>query len=189
MQPTWEPHRPRRRPYVINGRKWVTTEQPTRVQDHHLMGNRSVTPPTASPPSMVPCPNDTPGSRCPARCRSASPACLIGIYVVFVNVLVPLCKHVAWRGRGFEIAAGRLGPDAIHHASAHRLRASGCWSGCVADRAARRLRQGLLAEQTVNLWNVIAHSRIMDRSARLLTLKAGAHDDYVGNNAARQKSR
>jgi len=176
--------------YVINGRKWYTTNAThPRCEIFILMG---VIAPASEDPhrrqSMVLVPRATPGVRV---IRSLP---VFGFYgvpdraseVVFENARVPKSNILLGEGRGFEIAQGRLGPGRIHHC----MRLIGL-SERILERICRRaeLRQPFgraLAEQTVTLER-IAEARAMIEQARLLTLKAAWMMDTVGNKAARQE--
>lgn len=176
--------------YVINGRKWYTTNS-THPKCEIIIFMGRVLPEAEDPyrrQSMILVPRATPG----VRVVRALP--VFGFYgvpdraaeVVFENVRVPKSNILLGEGRGFEIAQGRLGPGRIHHC----MRLIGT-AERVLERICRRseLREPFgrpLAEQTVTMER-IAQSRIMIEQARLLTLKAAQMMDTVGNKAARQE--
>jgi acyl-CoA dehydrogenase len=176
--------------YVINGRKWYTTQAThPRCEIFILMGKNDPAPDDAyRRQSMILVPRDTPGVRV---VRSLP---VFGFYgvpdraseVVFENVRVPKENLLLGEGRGFEIAQGRLGPGRIHHC----MRLIGLTER-ILERMCRRaqLRSPFgraLADQTVTLER-IAQSRALIEQARLLTLKAAWMMDTVGNKAARQE--
>jgi alkylation response protein AidB-like acyl-CoA dehydrogenase len=176
--------------YVVNGRKWYTTgATDPRCQIIIFMGKSD--PDNADAyrrQSMILVPKDAPG----VRVVRALP--VLGFYgvpdraseVMFDNVRVPAENMLLGEGRGFEIAQGRLGPGRIHHC----MRLIGMCER-ILERMCRRaeLRHPFgkaLSEQTVTLER-IAEARIMIEQNRLLTMKAAAMMDSVGNKGARQE--
>ncbi|RKF21767.1 acyl-CoA dehydrogenase [Altericroceibacterium spongiae] len=176
--------------YVINGRKWYTTNS-THPNCEIIIFMGRVKPEVEDPyrrQSMILIPRDTPG----VRVIRALP--VFGFYgvpdraseVLFENVRVPKENILLGEGRGFEIAQGRLGPGRIHHC----MRLIGL-AERVLERMCRRaqLRKPFgqpLAEQSVTRER-IAQSRALIDQARLLTLQAASMMDTVGNKAARQQ--
>ena len=176
--------------YVINGRKWYTTNA-THPHCRILILMGKSDPDNADPhrrQSMILVPRETPG----VDVIRALP--VMGSYgvpdraaeVVFSNVRVPASNMLLGEGRGFEIAQGRLGPGRIHHC----MRLIGL-SERILERMCRRadLRVPFgrpLSEQTVTLER-IAEARVMIEQARLLTMKAAHMMDTVGNKAARNE--
>src|ERR1700688_1645724 len=176
--------------YVINGRKWYTSNS-THPSCEIIIFMGRVQPEPQDPhhrQTMILVPRNTPG----VRVVRALP--VFGFYgapdraaeVVFDNVRVPKANVLLGEGRGFEIAQGRLGPGRIHHC----MRLIGLCER-ILERMCRRaqLRQSFgrtLAEQSVTLER-IAQSRAMIEQARLLTMKAASMMDTVGNKAARQE--
>ena len=174
--------------YVINGRKWYTTNATDpRCRICIFMGKTDPDHPDRHrQQSMILVPMDTSG----VKVLRAIP--VFGFYgvpdraseVVFENVRVPASNMLLGEGRGFEIAQGRLGPGRIHHCMrliglAERTLEKMC------VRTSRRVAFGKpVSEQTVTQER-IAESRIMIEQARLLTLNAAQMMDTVGNRAAR----
>ena len=174
--------------YVINGRKWYTTNATDpRCRICIFMGKTDPgNPDRHRQQSMILVPMDTPG----VNVLRAIP--VFGFYgvpdraseVVFDNVRVPAGNMLLGEGRGFEIAQGRLGPGRIHHC----MRLIGLAERtlekmCVRTRS--RVAFGKpVSEQTVTQER-IAESRIMIEQSRLLTLHAAHMMDTVGNREAR----
>ncbi len=176
--------------YVINGRKWYTTNAThPRCEIIILMGKSD--PDNADrhrQQSMILVPKDTPGV------DVIRPLPVFNFYgmpdraseVQFTDVRVPATNMLLGEGRGFEIAQGRLGPGRIHHC----MRLIG-----LAERAlemmCRRTQHRVtfgrpVAEQGVTLER-IAESRIAIEQTRLLTLKTAYLMDTVGNKEARRE--
>ena len=174
--------------YVINGRKWYTTNATDpRCKICIFMGKTDPdNPDRHRQQSMILVPMDTPG----VKVLRSIP--VFGFYgvpdraseVVFENVRVPATNMLLGEGRGFEIAQGRLGPGRIHHC----MRLIGLAERtlekmCVRTRS--RVAFGKpVSEQTVTQER-IAESRIMIEQSRLLTLNAAHMMDTVGNRAAK----
>ncbi|MET3841751.1 acyl-CoA dehydrogenase family protein [Bradyrhizobium sp. OAE829] len=174
--------------YVINGRKWYTTNATDpRCRICIFMGKTDPdNPDRHRQQSMILVPMDTPG----VKVLRSIP--VFGFYgvpdraseVVFENVRVPATNMLLGEGRGFEIAQGRLGPGRIHHC----MRLIGLAERtlekmCVRTRS--RVAFGKpVSEQTVTQER-IAESRIMIEQSRLLTLNAAHMMDTVGNRAAK----
>jgi len=176
--------------YVINGRKWYTTNATDpRCRVAIFMGKTDPgNPDRHRQQSMVLVPMDARGV------EVVRPLPVFGFYgvpdraseVVFDDVRVPVSNILLGEGRGFEIAQGRLGPGRIHHCMrliglAERSLEKMC------RRASQRVAFGkAIAEQTVTQER-IAESRIMIEQSRLLTLKAAHMMDTVGNKLARSE--
>ena len=176
--------------YVINGRKWYTTNAThPRCEIIIFMGKSDPDDPDRHrQQSMILVPKDTPGV------DVIRPLPVFNFYgmpdraseVQFTDVRVPVANILLGEGRGFEIAQGRLGPGRIHHC----MRLVG-----LAERAlemmCRRTQHRVafgrpVAEQGVTLER-IANARIAIEQTRLLTLKTAHLMDTVGNKEARRE--
>ena len=176
--------------YVINGRKWYTTNATDpRCKIIIFMGKTDPdNPDRYRQQSMVLVPRDTPG----VEVLRSLP--VMGFYgvpdraaeVVFRNVRVPKSNILLGEGRGFEIAQGRLGPGRIHHC----MRLIGLAERTL-EKMCLRMEERTpfgkpLSEQSVSRER-IAESRSMIEQSRLLTLKAAYMMDTVGNKVARSE--
>ena len=174
--------------YVINGRKWYTTNATHPRCDIMIFMGKSDpgNPDPYRQQSMILVPRDTPG----VRILRALP--VLGFYgvpdraaeVLFENVRVPAANMLLGEGCGFEIAQGRLGPGRIHHC----MRLIGLAERTL-ERLCRRADERVafgrkVADQGVTLER-IAKARILIEQSRLLTLKAAWMMDNVGNKAAK----
>ncbi len=174
--------------YVINGRKWYTTNATDpRCKICIFMGKSDPqNPDRHKQQSMILVPLDTPGV------TVVRPIAVFGFYgvpdraseVTFENVRVPASNMLLGEGRGFEIAQGRLGPGRIHHCMrlvglAEKMLELMC------KRSLARVAFGkTVAQQGVTVER-IAESRILIEQARLLTLNAAHRMDTVGNKVAK----
>ena len=173
--------------YVINGRKWWTSNAPDpRCEVFIVMGKSD--PDGADrhkQQSMILVPRNTPG-------LTMLRALTIFGYddaprghgeVDFTNVRVPAANMLLGEGRGFEIAQGRLGPGRIHHCMRAIGQAERALEAMCRRTASRTAFGRRISEQTV--WQErIADCRIMIDQARLLVLYAADRMDRAGAKGA-----
>lgn len=167
---------------VLNGRKWWSTGlgHPN-CKVGIFMG---LTDPDADRHrrhSMVLVPLDTPGVRI-ERMLSAMNM-LDAPYghgeASFTDVRLPVDHIIAGRGRGFEIAQGRLGPGRIHHC----MRLIGLAEQALELACRRALRRTAFGRPLAKLGGNgerIAEARIAIEQSRLLVLKAAWSLDHRG---------
>ena len=174
--------------YVINGRKWYTTNATDpRCKICIFMGKSDPDNPNRhKQQSMILVPSDAPGVTVdrPLPVFGYDDAPHGHCEITFDNVRVPGENILLGEGRGFEIAQGRLGPGRIHHC----MRLIGLSERCLELMCKRLLTRTAfgkpIASQSV--WHErIAESRCLIDQARLLTLKAAYMMDTVGNKLAR----
>ncbi|WP_423820666.1 acyl-CoA dehydrogenase family protein [Salinisphaera sp. SPP-AMP-43] len=175
--------------YVINGRKWWSTNAMTRnCKIAIVMGKTDPQAERHRQQSMILVPLDTPGVHIqrPLTVYGYDDAPEGHADIVYDNVRVPADNLILGEGRGFEIAQGRLGPGRIHHCmrcigAAERALQAMC------RRVEEREAFGRRIADFDSIRKQIATSRIEIEQARLLTLNAARMMDTVGNKEARQQ--
>jgi acyl-CoA dehydrogenase len=173
--------------YFVNGRKWwITGAMSPRCKVAIVMGKSDLSAPKHKQQSMILVPMDAEGLRVERSLTvfGFEHAPLGHAEIIFDNVRVPAENVLLGEGRGFEIAQGRLGPGRIHHCMrfiglAERALESLC------RRANTRSAFGSKLADMGAIRQTIGQSRCDIEQGRLVTLKAAAMMDAVGNKAAR----
>jgi len=168
--------------WVLNGEKWwISGAGDPRCKLYIVMAQTDPEAHRHQRHSMFLMPADAPGIEVlrPMQVFGHDDAPHGHMHIRFTDVRVPAEDLVLGRGRGFEVAQGRLGPGRIHHC----MRAIG-----QAERALElmcRRAQGReafgrkLADLGAN-HDIIANARIDIEQARLLCLKAAWMMDTAG---------
>ena len=105
------------------------------------------------------------------------------LHVRFTDVRVPADAMILGRGRGFEIAQGRLGPGRIHHCMRAIGQAERALEAMCRRAQSREAFGAKLADLGAN-HDIIAEARMSIEMARLLCLKAAYAMDTQGARAA-----
>jgi acyl-CoA dehydrogenase len=177
--------------YVINGRKWFTTNGS--VADFLIV--MAVTNPDVHPyqgSSMLLVPAGTPGVTIVRDVPVMDhPTAELGTFgnhaeIEYRDVRVPVANLLGREGEGFRLAQTRLGPGRIHHCM-RWLGQSRRAFDMLCERAVSRYAHGstLAEKQTVQNW--VADSLAEMTAARLMTLQAAWKIDREGAAAARDE--
>ena len=173
--------------YVLNGRKWWTTN----VINPHckimlVMGKSNPGNSRHTQHSTILVPTDTPGVEIVRSLRVFGENHSPGGEgdVVFKNVRVPVANLILGEGRGFEIAQGRLGPGRFQYAMMFVGMAQRSLE-LMCDRAQNRVAFGEALSQKTSVQHEIARSRCDVEQCRLLVMAAAEKMDNHGIDAAR----
>lgn len=105
------------------------------------------------------------------------------MHIRFTDVRIPDDAVILGRGRGFEVAQGRLGPGRIHHC----MRAIGQAEMALEAMCKRGLEREAFGKPIAELganFDIIANARMEIEMSRLLCLKAAWMMDTAGVRAA-----
>ena len=172
--------------YVLNGRKWWTSNALHRnCTVLIVMGKTNTDGPPYRQQSMLAVPIDTPGITIIRGLPVFGYQDREGhAEIDFDNVRVPRSALLAEEGDGFAISQARLGPGRIHHC----MRCIGMAERALelmCSRAQSRVTFGQSLSERSNIGDWIAESRIDLEMIRLLTMKTAWLMDTVGNRQAR----
>ncbi|AWF80495.1 acyl-CoA dehydrogenase [Microbulbifer sp. A4B17] len=174
--------------YVINGHKfYISGLMNKRCKVMIVMGKTDPENPNRhQQQSQILVPTDTPGVKIvrPMTVFGYDDAPEGHAEVIFENVRVPTSHLILGEGRGFEIAQGRLGPGRIHHCMRLIGQAQRALE-MMSARAEQRIVFGRSMSKQGSVREDIAKSACEIEQARLLTLKAAAQMDRLGNKAAK----
>ncbi len=172
--------------YVLNGRKWWTTNAiGERCKIMLVMGRSNPDAPRHKQHSTVLVPRDTPGITLirPLRVFDSFHSPGGEAEFVFENVRVPVSNMIKGEGCGFEIAQGRLGPGRFQYAMMFVGMAQRCLE-LMCERAEQRAAFGEKLSKKTSVQHEIARSRCDIEQCRLLTLQAADVMDKQGVKAA-----
>jgi len=172
--------------YVLNGRKWWTTNAiGERCKIMLVMGRSNPDAPQHKQHSTVLVPRETPGITLirPLRVFDSFHSPGGEAEFVFENVRVPVSNMIKGEGCGFEIAQGRLGPGRFQYAMMFVGMAQRCLE-LMCERAEQRVAFGEKLSKKTSVQHEIARSRCDIEQCRLLTLQAADVMDKQGVKAA-----
>jgi acyl-CoA dehydrogenase len=172
--------------YVLNGRKWWTTNAINpRCQIMLVMGKSNPENERHRQHSTILVPRDTPGVKLVRELRVFDNLHSPGgeAEFLFDNVRVPLSNMIKGEGCGFEIAQGRLGPGRFQYAMGLVGLSQRCLE-LMCARADERVAFGEKLIKKTSVQHEIARCRCDIEQARLLTLQAAHVMDTQGMKAA-----
>ena len=173
--------------YVLNGRKWWTTNAINpRCKIMLVMGKSNPENDRHRQHSTILVPRDTPGVKLVRELRVFDNLHSPGgeAELLFDNVRVPVSNMIKGEGCGFEIAQGRLGPGRFQYAMGLGGLAQRCRE-LMCARADERVAFGEKLIKKTSVQHEIARCRCDIEQARLLTLQAAHVMDTQGMQAAR----
>ena len=174
--------------YVLNGRKWWTTNVIGPACKLMLvMGKSNPNAPRHQQHSTILVPTDTKGV------VMSRPLKVFGEYhspggegdMIFRDVRVPATNLILGEGRGFEIAQGRLGPGRFQYAMMFVGMAQRSLE-LMCERAQQRVAFGEALSKKTSVQHEIARSRCDIEQCRLLVLAAAEKMDKYGIDGARE---
>jgi len=172
--------------YVLNGRKWWTTNAVgDRCKIMLVMGRSNPDATRHRQHSTILVPRDTPGITMVRALRVFDSYHSPGgeAEFLFENVRVPVSNMIKGEGCGFEIAQGRLGPGRFQYAMMFIGMAQRCLE-LMCARAEERVAFGTKLSKKTSVQHEIARSRCDIEQCRLLTLHAAEIMDEQGVKAA-----
>ena len=172
--------------YVLNGRKWWTTNAiGDRCKVMLVMGRSNPDATRHRQHSTILVPRNTPGITMVRALRVFDSYHSPGgeAEFLFEDVRVPVSNMIKGEGCGFEIAQGRLGPGRFQYAMMFIGMAQRCLE-LMCARAEERVAFGTKLSKKTSVQHEIARSRCDIEQARLLTLQAAEIMDQQGVKAA-----
>ena len=172
--------------YVLNGRKWWTTNAINpRCQIMLVMGKSNPENERHRQHSTILVPRDTPGVKLVRELRVFDNLHSPGgeAEFLFDNVRVPVSNMIKGEGCGFEIAQGRLGPGRFQYAMGLVGLSQRCLE-LMCARADERVAFGEKLIKKTSVQHEIARCRCDIEQARLLTQQAAHVMDTQGMKAA-----
>ncbi len=172
--------------YVLNGRKWWTTNAINpRCKIMLVMGKSNPENERHRQHSTILVPRDTPGVKLVRELRVFDNLHSPGgeAEFLFDNVRVPASNMIKGEGCGFEIAQGRLGPGRFQYAMGLVGLSQRCLE-LMCTRADERVAFGEKLIKKTSVQHEIARCRCDIEQARLLTLQAAHVMDTQGMKAA-----
>lgn len=173
--------------YVLNGRKWWTTNAVgERCKIMLVMGRSNPDAPRHQQHSTILVPRDTPGIKLVRALRVFDSYHSPGGEAEFLleDVRVPVSNIIKGEGCGFEIAQGRLGPGRFQYAMTFVGLAQRCLE-LMCERADQRVAFGEKLSKKTSVQHEIARSRCDIEQCRLLVMQAAELMDQGGLEAAR----
>ena len=172
--------------YILNGRKWWTTNAVgERCQVMLVMGRSNPDAPRHQQHSTILVPRDTPGITMVRALTVFDSYHSPGgeAEFLFEDVRVPASNMIKGEGCGFEIAQGRLGPGRFQYAMSFVGLAQRCLE-LMCARAEERVAFGEKLSKKTSVQHEIARCRVEIEQCRLLVMQAAEIMDTQGMKAA-----